>query len=209
MKVTRLVDVTSRGEVARQLLVRRVEGLIRDCTHIGLEHHPAGYVPRCDIDWASKEEDNKLNAKIGSGEFGNGYQISWPRCPGDCPRYDKAENFEASCGRDQYERSRESRSWKAPSPTALEATAGTPTLAGKPTNASPEKHTARWLWENIPMNLWLGLGGILVATFVAGIQLTRIQAVRDLFGLPPHPAPIAAPSGPASSAPAKVTPAKP
>jgi hypothetical protein len=178
MAVIKKINLSSRGEVVAQLLERHKSGLVKDCKNLRLDRHPAGYAPKCAIDWASEEEDRKVDAKM-PGAYSEGHQIKWPLCPQDCPHYKKADDFVKSVGRDQYDDDDEPPAAKpsmVPVPPLFAMSLPVP-----PTSA--EKGTAHWLWSNLPLNVWFAFISALGAAVVVGIQATRLPIVRDIFGL--------------------------
>jgi hypothetical protein len=179
MAVIKKINLNSRGEIVAQLIDRQKNGLVKDCRRLRLEHHAAGYEPKCEINWASEEKDPKVDAKMQSA-YGQGYQIDWPMCPTDCQHYDKVDNFAKSAGRDQYDQDEEHPPPK-PAPVPVPPPRYVKTVPVPPTNA--EKGTAQWLWANLPWNIWVSLVALLSFAFVVGIQMTRLPIVREIFGL--------------------------
>ena len=210
MAVTYKIDMRSRGEVARQLRKRLDAGLVKDCRNLRLDHNPAGFEPVCEIDWASKDKDAKLEATLVSA-YGGSYQANWPRCPQDCPHYRAVEgDFSKSAGRDQYETpERPAPMAPAPEAAAPAVMIKTPIRVAEPpgetTAASRvERNTVRWLLDNIGLDVWALFVTALASAFVLGVNATRVPWVREVFGLPTVAEsatsklapPVAAPSSP-------------
>jgi hypothetical protein len=56
----------------------------------------------------------------------------------------------------------------------------TPSPKGAPL-AAPEKVTARWLLDNVPIGVWAAGGGILLAAFLVGVTAAQFPLVRTLI----------------------------
>jgi hypothetical protein len=152
----RKISLSSRGEVVAQLLERHQRGLVKDCKRLRLDRHEAGYFPRCEIDWASQEKDSTVDA-VAPSLWGEGQQVNWPRCPQDCPQYEKADNFTVSAGRDQFEKRPASRAAPDIEPPVA--------VAAPPLNEALESHkiTLAWVYERVPVSWWWALVGTLAA----------------------------------------------
>jgi len=84
------------------------------------------------VEWASNERDPEVSARM-EGMYGGGHEITWPRCPPNCPHYDKAVDFEKSCGRDQH-----TNTWKAlPKNPSDSGASGGETKASDQANSEP------------------------------------------------------------------------
>ncbi len=47
----------------------------------------------------------------------------------------------------------------------------------------PERVSASWLWHQVPMKLWLILGGIILGAFSFGVTVGQTTFVRELVGI--------------------------
>jgi hypothetical protein len=47
----------------------------------------------------------------------------------------------------------------------------------------PERVTLPWIFKHLSLQVWFTMGGALIATFLAGIYLSRVQAVREWLEL--------------------------
>lgn len=45
----------------------------------------------------------------------------------------------------------------------------------------PERVTLKWLWNHVPISVWLGLLAVMAAIFVAGFAISRIPWVADII----------------------------
>jgi hypothetical protein len=48
----------------------------------------------------------------------------------------------------------------------------------------PDRITIKWLFENLPWDLWMWLAGMVVAGFVLGTGVGQIEIVREFLGRP-------------------------
>lgn len=160
------VDVRSRGEVVSHLLARHQAGQVKDCAKLRLSELPAaaGYLPKCEINWAKREPDRTVDALLAVGW--DSRQIEWPLCPQDCPHYERAQNFAVSAGRTEGD---QKRTVKAQPGTAAPL---------EPKLLRPNTYTLRWLADNVDVRGWLAIAGIavslLAAAFYAGMYVQRL-----------------------------------
>lgn len=76
-------------------------GQIKECIHLYLEYgHANAYYPRCEKNWASRVPANNVVTDITAYRAPSSY--SWPKCPDDCPYFEKSVSFTHTASRDQY-----------------------------------------------------------------------------------------------------------
>jgi len=144
------IDIWSKGEVASHLSQLADSGQIKKCKHLMLEYgHAKAYYPRCAKDWASREPAR--NVPLDRTAYSGPSSYFWPKCPTECPHFERAENFLVSVSRDQFdegvtsinEESVEAQPTNEESaeaqPTVKEASEGYPALPDEIT-ISPYKH---------------------------------------------------------------------
>lgn len=176
------VDIWSRGEVAAYLVDLEKSGQVKPCKQLMLEHgHASAFYPRCKKDWSSRV--TARNVPIDITAYSGPSSYSWPKCPENCPHFLQAENFLVSVSRDQY-----SEEETDPPPTQVEEPLAVP-VASLPANADtadlaiPTHVTLRWLFQHVPVRLWISAIALLCAVFVAGVQSSRLSLIREVFGL--------------------------
>jgi hypothetical protein len=195
------VDIWSRGEVAAFLVELEKAGQIKPCKHLMLEHgHASAFYPRCKKEWASRV--TARNVPIDITAYSGPSSYSWPKCPEDCPHFLQAENFLVSVSRDQY-----SPEETDPPPPQVEEPLAMPVVplpanSAKADLSVPTHVTLRWLFQHVPIGLWISAVALLCAVFVAGVQSSRLSFVREVIGLTGAP-PVA------STAPSVVAKAEP
>ena len=97
----KIVDIWSKGEVVSYLNQLLNKNQIKPCLHLMLEHgHANAFYPHCTKKWASWESAS--NVQTDTTAYRGPSSYSWPRCPHDCPHFEKIENFTLSVSRDQY-----------------------------------------------------------------------------------------------------------
>ena len=195
MAITRMpakIDIWSRGEVASYLTELEKAGQIKLCMHLMLEHgHASAFYPRCEKKWASRIAARNVPLDITAYSGPSSY--FWPKCPGDCPHFLQAENFLVSVSRDQYTQEKvESNTPHFEEPLAMQSSLPT-SVSAKTDLPVPERVTLRWLFQHVPVGLWVSATALLFAVFVAGVQSSRLSIAREVFGLPNEPS-ISTPS---------------
>lgn len=142
------------------------------------------FYPHCEKDYASNIPARNVNT--GTTFY------SWPRCPSDCPLFEKVDDFKLSVARDQYEK-KEAKGvncdevWKtwATSPQQPGTAAAIATAATSP--SVPEKVTPSWLWNHVPVSWWGWAAGTVIAVFLAGFAVGtnagRITMLREWLHL--------------------------
>jgi len=89
------IDIYSKGDVVRYLQDLQKEGQIKDCIHLKVNQEYLGaFYPECEEDWASRMF--ATNVALDSTGYGRPSSYHWPKCPEDCPRYKKADDFVGS-----------------------------------------------------------------------------------------------------------------
>lgn len=63
----------------------------------------------------------------------------------------------------------------------------------------PEKITLAWLFHNVPYKFWFWLVGLIIASFLAGVQSTKLSVVKEAFNLAPLALEMKTDEKPASS----------
>lgn len=185
-RISAQVDIWSRGEVAAYLVELARTAQVKPCRHLALKRgHASAFYPKCKIDWASQVAAR--NVPIDTTAYSGPSSYSWPKCPEDCPHFIQAEDFLVSVSRDQY--SQEDSG--APRPQVAEPIATRidypPGNSSKPTPAVPHRVTLRWLFQHVPVNLWLSAAALLCTAFFAGVHSTRFHFVREVLGLTTAP----------------------
>lgn len=73
----------------------------------------------------------------------------------------------------------------ADNPRLLSQTTGaTQSSVRRPPLAAPPQVTLSWLFNNVPYKFWLIAGGVIIASFVAGVTAAaKLQVVQQWFGL--------------------------
>jgi len=162
-----IIDIYSRGEVASHLEKLMKAGQIKDCLNMQLEYgHARAFYPRCNYKWASRV--NADNVPLDRTAYSGPSSYWWPRCPVNCPHYDKSENFLLSVSRDQYSSAAEEKTSRdligaipvseSPAPVGLEPDV-------------PRVLTAKWLYEHVPISWWKWISGVVIAIFLTGVAV--------------------------------------
>lgn len=180
------VDIWSRGEVAAYLVELEKAEQVKPCKHLMLEHgHASAFYPRCKKEWSSRVAAR--NVPIDITAYSGPSSYSWPKCPEDCPHFLRAENFLVSVSRDQYSQvEADTPTLQVEEPVAMPHVP-LPANAVKVDLAVPERVTLRWLFQHVPVGLWLSGVFLLCTVFVAGVQSSRLSFVREVFGLTGKP----------------------
>jgi len=86
------IDIYSKGDVVRYLQELQKEGQIKDCIHIKVNQgYLDAFYPECEEDLASRV--SATNVALDITGYGRPSSYHWPKCPEDCPRYKKADDF--------------------------------------------------------------------------------------------------------------------
>lgn len=56
-------------------------------------------------------------------------------------------------------------------------------LLGNEQDKLPEKITLAWLFHNVPYSFWAWLVGLLLASFILGVQSSKLTVVKEIFEL--------------------------
>jgi len=88
----KFVDIWSKGEVFQYLQYLLKQNQVKDCKHLSItKGYAHAYYPECVLDWASRiDAENVYTISTG---YGAPSSYSWPKCPSDCPKYEKARDF--------------------------------------------------------------------------------------------------------------------
>jgi len=191
--MTRFVDIWSKGEVARYVGDLARAGQVKACEHLKIiEAYANTWRPICDLDWASRVPANNVELDVTGYNGPSGYD--WPACPADCPHLKPVGDLMTSM---VTKTRRPSNPQPQGDPISPDQAAGAGVSRPPATELPPpENVTLPWLVRHVPVRLWLTAVGLLAATFVAGVQASRLPIVRQLFGLEQAPASIQEPKRP-------------
>jgi hypothetical protein len=157
-------------------LAAEAEALIRDTKSHHYDHESRAF-----RDWRYAVENTVMNAtdNIGfnlPGTFASRNRLYRAAWQGAAPNENRA-----AFGRDMLDTLRELQFFveqfdKFGVPKAL--------ILARPAKAAldaPEKVTARWLLDNVPIGVWAAGAGILLAAFLVGVTAAQFPLVRALI----------------------------
>lgn len=164
-----IIDIYSRGEVASHLEKLMKAGQIKDCQNMQLEFgHARAFYPRCNLKWASRVSAD--NVPLDRTAYSGPSSYWWPRCPDNCPHYEKSKNFLLSVSRDQYSGADEEEKSRNLNGAVPVSESQTP-LGLEPD--VPRVLTVKWLYENVPISWWKWIIGAVIAVSLAGVAVGR------------------------------------
>lgn len=62
--------------------------------------------------------------------------------------------------------------------------------SAQPPLSPPEKITLQWLFDHVPISMWLALAGVLVTVFMLGINAAKLSIFQEWFNITAGQAPI-------------------